>query len=216
MGIQSYCEVVLQPQRVRFFLLIFSVFTLILTAFSLKKVHPVAAILGAFLLNVTLPFYAWTIQIRGYGFSIFLVSALMALYASILDTSAKWKFYVFSGLSAALVYVMPSNALLLIAFGVLVLLDGIYRTLKNRTADLQLKMIASLLLAALLSLILYYPILPQMARTYLSSGSGTKSGLILFLQVGVLSSFMEIFRSVFFVQPLLLICLIVGIGEAIP
>jgi hypothetical protein len=142
----------------------------------------------------------------------FFVSALLALHSSILDAPTKNKFRLFSVLIAALIYVMPSNALLPIAYGCLLLVQGAFKWLKKQPFDLTLKMILSLLAGGFLSIVLYYPVLPQMKQVYLSPASGAKPEIGKLLEIALRNSIFELFRSVFWEQPILLILFLIGIA----
>lgn len=99
--------------------------TFLFMGLSARRFGKRPAFTAVLLLAVCLPFYAWSLQLRGYGLSMMLLSAL--IYAILRQRAAPSHAAEIAivGLTAALIYVIPFNAALLSGLGVAALWNAL-------------------------------------------------------------------------------------------
>ena len=150
-----------------------------------------------------------------------LMSILIYLLISVQTSPNRIYFVSIAIVSALLVYIMPTNAVYIIAMGFYFLFkllidlgkykesgeNGIiYRIKRNPEA----KILYSFLWGAVFSIMLYYPILDQMMHVYLpESGEKVIMSRELFFRIFRLGT-VEIIRSSLVGQPLLSACILIG------
>lgn len=219
--IRTFCDAVQSPWKIRILLILFSIITILFTTLSARKINQSAGVIASILLSTSLPFFLWTTQIRGYGLSMTLMSILIYLLISVQTSPNRISFVSIAIVSALLVYIMPTNAVYIIAMGFYFLFkllidlgkykksgeNGIIYQIKRNP---EAKILYSFLWGAVFSIMLYYPILDQMKRVYLpESGGKVLINFDLFVQIFRLGTG-EIIRSSLVGQPLLFVCILIG------
>jgi len=219
--IRTFCDAVQSPWKIRLLLIFLSIITIFFTTLSARKINKSAGVIASILLSTSLPFFLWTTQIRGYGLSMTLMSILIYLLMRVQTSPNRISFVSIAIVSALFVYIMPTNAVYIIAMGFYFLFkllidlgkykesgeNGIiYRIKRNPEA----KILYSFLWGAVFSIMLYYPILDQMMHVYLpESGEKVVMSRELFFRIFRLGT-VEIIRSSLVGQPLLSACILIG------
>ena len=220
--IRTFCEAVQSPWKIRILLILFSIITILFTTLSARKINKSAGVIAPILMSTSIPFFLWTTQIRGYGLSMTLMSILIYLFIHVQTSPNRISFFIIALVSALLVFIMPTNAVYLIAIGFYFLLRlmvdfGKYQksggngTLHWIKRNSDAKVLCSFLWGAVFSIMLYYPILDQMKRVYMpESGGKVLINFDLFTQIFRLGT-VEIIRSSLVGQPLLFVCSLIGL-----
>ncbi len=173
-GITSFCEAVIQPWKIRSIHLLFAAVTIIFTSLTARKINRLAGIIAPLFLTSTIPFYTWTTQIRGYGLSIMCMSLLLYHYFDYHLSKKKYHLSIITIIAALLIYIMPSNAIFIIALMIVEFIETIrncsalkppfdwkFQFCKSLKDCFEYKLLRSFLFGGLLSLFLYFPILDQ-------------------------------------------------------
>lgn len=153
---------------------LFTVGTLALVfAIALRQSGLVCAVLSTSLLGLNQMFLTHTIQVRGYGVSMFLTAWLTFLaLADSSRTRRRWIAVVFAG--AAILYVMPTNALFFVP---LALASGLVRVTRRVEAREVAADVSAWFTAALVALACYSPIAEQVRAVAKSSAPSSWSSL---------------------------------------
>ena len=154
------------------------------------------------ILFTTIPYLNFSLQLRGYNMSALFV--VMLVYFSWSYIAAKRFFSIFMVLisSLLLLYTIPSNLYVLVAFGLLLFCNWLYYyRKKDEVARLYFNVMAAVAIGGVLALILYLPILEDvMFNKYSNRGS---FGLLYSFHVLRIAAF-DFFSNRFFLLFLLL------------
>lgn len=177
-NMKDFASVSLNIAPVRAATLIFPALTLLFTAMTARRFGKSAAILAPLLLATCLPFYAWSAQLRGYGLSMTLTSALIYGVLSAKFNLTVGKQCFIAAVTAALLYTMPFNAVFVGGIMIVIGWDWILEILEIRADPKKEKryltdrfrLILAFLAGILLALSWYLPILDQVIAVYAPGG----------------------------------------------
>ncbi|MHC1773246.1 MAG: glycosyltransferase family 39 protein [Flexilinea sp.] len=226
--ISSFCDIVSQTWVLRILFILFSALTIIFTALAAGKINKPTGVLAGIILTTTLPFYAWTTQIRGYSLSFLLISIL--LYILISYRSIPDRKYLISAaiLSALLIYTIPFNAVFIAAimlFTFYEIFGDFRRKIKDHLKKKeklgfllnhpQTKLLIAFLFGILLCVVFYFPVGDQIVSVYRPGSTYapvTGTGILQnFVDNVFRKNFSEIWISFFAGRPLLAVVSFIGL-----
>lgn len=166
-GVDSLNNLLESPWKLRILPLIYSFFTLQFTyKIGRKFFSRNMGIIAAAVLVTTIPFFSYSLQIRGYGLSTLFLTALIYYSLSFVRTKAIKQLVVISVYASLLFYTIPSNiyylACLLFILGILALTQAF----KNKNFKLLFtssfsKIMYALLIGIGIALLLFIPVFDQ-------------------------------------------------------
>ncbi len=225
--IMSFCQAVQAPWRIRIFLFLFAGITFVFTGMSAWKINQKAALPAVILMSTSLPFFMWSTQARGYGLTMACASALGYAMISNFQESTRQHLIWCSLLSAALIYTMPVNVVLIASvmiFTGIILLTEWLPQLKERQSgetgvsllkkNAQFKLLLSFLTGIGLAAALYVPVLSQMLPIYTSGeySPGKKADFGSFIINEILKrNFNPVMKSFFSFRWLMILFCLCGI-----
>ena len=166
-GIGSLNELIESPWKLRILPLIYSFFTLVFTyKIGLKFFSKNVGIIAAAILVTTIPFFSYSLQIRGYGLSTLFLTALTYYSFSFLRNNKISYLAAITLFTSLLFYTIPSNvyyiACSLFILGIIALTNSI----KNKKFKLlfvssHTKIMYSILAGIGIALLLFIPVFDQ-------------------------------------------------------
>ena len=177
-NMKDFAAVSLHVAPVRAAALIFPALTLIFITMSARRFGKIAAVSAPLLLATCLPFYAWTTQLRGYGLSMALTSALIYGVLSAKFSPRPGKLIFIAVITAALLYAIPFNAIFIGGIMLCVGWDWLLNVLETRAEpkkekrfrNERLRLILAFCAGIFLALLWYLPILDQVIAVYAPGG----------------------------------------------
>lgn len=177
-GMQDFAAVSLNVAPVRAATLVFPALSLVFSALAAGRFGKTAVLLAPLLLATSLPFYAWSVELRGYGLSMALMSMLIYFVLSVKTDRARFRFWAIAILTAMLIYTIPFNAIFIGGIMLVLGVDWLTNLLKKDglpTAEkafhsTAFQMILAFLAGIALAVLWYYPILDQVIRVYAPGG----------------------------------------------
>jgi len=112
-GIHSVHDIIAMPWNLRLLLLVFAAGKVMLIYFAAERVQRHAGLFAALTLIFTVPFVTYSLQVRGYGLSMFLIATLIWLAV---QGNSRWVFIAMVVCAALLAYTIPSNYYVLVSF----------------------------------------------------------------------------------------------------
>lgn len=136
-GIDSLYSLMETPWKLRILPLIYSFFTLIFTyKIGCKFFSKQVGVIAATVLVTSIPFFSYSLQIRGYGLSTLFLTALIFYSFSFVNQKNKGFLIAVTLCTSLLFYTIPSNiyylACLLFIFGVI----SLFQAIKNKSIKL--------------------------------------------------------------------------------
>ncbi|MEN8929223.1 MAG: glycosyltransferase family 39 protein [Flavobacteriales bacterium] len=166
-GIDSLNELIETPWKLRIIPLTYSFFTLVFTyKIGVKFFSKNVGIIAAALLVTTIPFFSYSLQIRGYGLStLFLTALIYFIFNYIKENKSKYLLAIIL-CTSLLFYTIPSNVYylvcLLLIFGVISLFKAIQRKrLGVLFTSNYSKIMYFILIGIGISLCLFFPVFDQ-------------------------------------------------------
>jgi hypothetical protein len=166
-GVDSLNNLLESPWKLRILPLIYSFFTLAFTyKIGIKFFSKNVGIIAAAALITAIPFFSYSLQIRGYGLSTLFLTAIIYYSFSYVKTKSSRHLAVISIYTSLLFYTIPSNiyylACLLFIFGILAL----FQAFKNKNIKLLFvsnfsKIMYALLIGIGITLLLFIPVFDQ-------------------------------------------------------
>lgn len=175
--IADFSAAVHETPLLRFALLWIPALTFLFVGLSARRYGKAPTFAAVLLLASCLPFYAWSLQLRGYGLSMMLLSGLV--FATLRQRAAPSRAaeITIAGLTAALIYVIPFNAALLSGFGAAAVWNAVRGLQRSKDpiravfrANPDVRLSGALLLGVLIGGICYLPIWNEVLAVYLPGG----------------------------------------------
>lgn len=219
--ISSFCQIALQPWIARSIPVAFSFFTILFTMLAAGKISSFAGVLAGVILTTTVPFYAWTTQIRGYSPSFLFISILIYIMIAYQEKpDCHWLLPAAALAAALIIYTIPFNGLFVGATAIATFLHSLWSCRKIFHAKLprrykfgalirhpQMNLCFALIFGVFLAIAFYFPVYDQLLDTYLSEGTySPQSGFSL----TVIHNFSELLSSFFSGRVFLFIFLMIG------
>ena len=219
--ISGLCQIVLQPWIARIIPVAFTFLTILFTMLAAGKISSFAGVIAGVILTTTVPFYAWTTQIRGYSLSFLFISILIYIMIAYQEKpDAHWLLPAAALAAALMIYTIPFNGLFVGAMIIAAFLNSLWSCRKILHAKLpqrnkfgalirhpQMNLCFALLFGVLLAVVFYFPVYDQLLDTYLSDGTYSPQSVF---STAVIHSFIELFSSFFTGRVFLFIFMIIG------
>ena len=161
-GVDSLHVLFNTPWKLRIVPFVFSFFTLLFTyKIGAKFVNRTVGLLALIILITTLPYYNFSLQIRGYGLSILLSVMLVYYLLSYFKNSKRTSIIRIGILACLLFYSIPSNLYFLLS---IIFVLGIYILCKKRSPkeffiNKYAFSLYAIIAGVLFSILLYFPVL---------------------------------------------------------
>ena len=165
--IETISELFESPYKLRLLPFTYSLFTLYFLYQLSKKIYSKnIALLTIAILITTIPFFNFSMQIRGYGLSTLLLVLVVYFSFTYLNSQLKKHLYLIIIFTALFFYTIPSNIyyiLSLIVLFFIYFLKSEYRTIKNKsyqqiTNNVNFKILYSLIIGVSISILFYLPV----------------------------------------------------------
>ncbi|HPD96346.1 MAG TPA: hypothetical protein PLA24_10700 [Tenuifilaceae bacterium] len=181
-GVSSIDFLLEHPFVIRVLPFIYSILLLVFILLIGKKFfNAKVSLLALGIVATTIPFFNFTLQVRGYGLSMLLLVIAFYSYLSY-RKDKRWLFAVLVALSVMLsVYTLPSNLYIIAGFLVFIFLDFLGIIIKFRRknfveiyrfSQVQIVLFVAITLGTLLAILLYIPVFRNVFFNRYVAGSG--------------------------------------------
>ena len=166
-GIGSLNELIETPWKLRILPLVYSFFTLVFTyKIGAKFFSKNVGLIAAAVLVTTVPFFSYSLQIRGYGLSTLFLTALIYYSFSFIKNEKISYLAAITICTSLLFYTIPSNIYYLVCLLLIFVIIVVFKAFKNKSLKLLFvsnytKLMYSILVGIGIALVLFIPVFNQ-------------------------------------------------------